>query len=115
MYSKKQWDELVKEFEAKEARLLHSKNREYTGGRGKESFLLNFEEVAVFEGREPAQVALTWLLKHVHGICKAVGTGEYNWEWENDNGEQLKQRISDARNYLLLLAGCLDELERHGS
>ena len=112
MYSKESWDRLVKEFEEKEAKLLHNKNREYAGGRGKEDFLRNFREVAVFEGREPAQVGLTWLLKHVHGICKAIESGNYEWCWENESGEQLKQRISDARNYLLLIAACLED--EHG-
>lgn len=35
-------------------------------------------------------------------------TGKYDWDWETDGGEGLKQRIVDARNYLLLLAACLE-------
>ena len=38
-----------------------------------------------------------------------VRTGKYRWCWETEEGEGLKQRIADARNYLQLLAACLEE------
>jgi hypothetical protein len=47
-------------------------------------------------------------MKHVQSIALAVRTGKYAWAWETEGGEGLKQRIADARNYLLLLAACLE-------
>ena len=112
MFNRLQWEELVKEFREKEDKLLNSKNKSYTGGQGEIDYLRNFREVSMFEGRTPAQTGLTWFLKHIHGICKAIESGNYEWCWENESGEQLKQRISDARNYLLLIAACLED--EHG-
>lgn len=111
MYSKKKWAQLVLEFQAKEEALLQVKGNDYTTDDRDQ--LLNFNEVAVAEGqgRRPMDIAWTLLLKHMHAIKLAVHTQRYIWAWENPQGEQLKQRIADARNYLLLLAACIDEQE----
>jgi len=51
---------------------------------------------------------MAYRLKHIQSISHAVRT-EYNWCWQTEQGhEGLKQRIADARNYLLLLAACLE-------
>lgn len=71
--------------------------------------LLNFRQVANLTGQKPSQVAMTYLLKHIQSLAIAVKTDEYFWAWTDGNKEGLKQRIADARNYLLLLAACLDE------
>ena len=97
---------LVKEFQEQEGKILSHKGNEYSDQGDR---LLNFREVAEFLGRTPAEVALSYLLKHIQSIALAVRTGKYAWAWETEGGEGLKQRIADARNYLLLLAACLDE------
>ena len=101
-----QFEILRDEFLIREARILDWKAGEYTANRDR---LLNFREVADFLGQKPAEVALVYLLKHVQSIALSVRTGKYAWAWEKEGGEGLKQRIADARNYLLLLAACLEE------
>ena len=71
--------------------------------------LQNFKEVAAFLDMRSSEVALTYLLKHIQSISLAVRRQRYNWGWETKDGEGLKQRIADARNYLLLLAACIEE------
>ncbi len=101
-----QFENLRDEFLVREARILDWKAGEYTAGQDR---LLNFKQVAEFLSQRPAEVALAYLLKHIQSIALAVKTRRYTWEWETVSGEGLKQRIADARNYLLLLAACLDE------
>ena len=103
------FEQLVKEFQEQEAKILSHKGNEYSD---QEDRLLNFRAVAEFLGRTPAEVALAYLMKHVQSIALAVKTGKYAWAWETEGGEGLKQRIADARNYLLLLAACLEEEKR---
>ena len=106
IYASEQFNKLVREFAEKEVAILTWKAGEYTDTIDR---LKNFRQVAAFQGRTPAQVASTYLLKHVQSIALAVETGHYVWAWEKEGGEGMKQRFADARNYLLLLAACLDE------
>ena len=101
-----QFENMRDDFLVHEARILDWKRGEYSPN---EDRLQNFREVAEFLGRTPAEVALAYLMKHVQSIALAVRTGKYAWAWETVEGEGLKQRIADARNYLLLLAACLEE------
>ncbi len=50
-------------------------------------------------------------MKHIQSIVLSIKTGSYcdKWYWNDDGNEGLKQRISDARNYLILLAACIEE------
>jgi len=100
------FEALWEEFLTHEARIMDWKRDEYSPH---EDRLQNFREVAEFLGRTPAEVALTYLMKHIQSIALAVKTGKYTWAWETEGGEGLKQRIADARNYLLFLAACLEE------
>ena len=106
MLTPERFEALREEFLTHEARILDWKRDEYSPH---EDRLLNFREVAEFLGRTPAEVALAYMLKHIQSIALAVRTGKYAWAWETEGGEGLKQRIADARNYLLLLAACLEE------
>ena len=100
------FEQLVKEFQEQEALIMSHKGDEYAAN---EDRLQNFREVAQLIGQKPSVVALAYLLKHIQSISHAVRT-EYNWCWQTEQGhEGLKQRIADARNYLLLLAACLEE------
>ena len=106
MLTPERFEVLRDEFLTHEARILDWKRDEYSPD---EDRLQNFREVAEFSGRQMSEVALIWLLKHIQSIALAVRTGEYSWSWHTDHGEGLKQRIADARNYLLFLAACLEE------
>jgi|SRR5690606_13230570 len=110
MMTKERFDILRDEFLEKEAKILYWKQDEYSSG---DDALQNFWEVAQFTGLRPAEVALTYLLKHIQSITLAVRTQDYNWSWNTKDGEGLKQRFADARNYLLLLAACLEEEQQN--
>lgn len=99
---------LCEEFTTKEEQLLGIKAGDYATENDR---LWNFNVQGQLQGIKPSQVALTHLLKHVVTISKAVMNGEGVWAWECESGEGLKQRFADARNYLLLVAACL-EVER---
>jgi len=102
----KHFEELRDEFLTHESKIMDYKRGEYAPNEDK---LQNFREVASFTGQKLSAVALTYLMKHIQSIALAVRSGNYAWAWETEGGEGLKQRIADARNYLLLLAACLDE------
>lgn len=78
---------------------------------GPQDRLRNFRRVAA--GRPeltPMIVAHIWLMKQIDAIENAVFTGNISWCWRDEHGnEGLKQRFMDARNYLLLIAACIDE------
>lgn len=111
MYSTERFTDLVSEFTSVEASLLKIKRSEYT--QEEDDCLQNFRQVGDFLGLEPEMVCLVYLTKHFQSIQRAVESGEYSFSWwdEQGNVEGLKQRISDLRNYLLLLSAILDEKE----
>ena len=104
--TRESFENLREEFLEHEAGILEWKRGEYAPNDDR---LQNFREVAAFLNKRPAEVALTYLTKHIQSIALAVRTGSYNWTWNTEGGEGLKQRFADARNYLLLLAACLEE------
>ena len=97
---------LEKEFRSKEEGIMASKRQDYSGDT---DVLRNFKEVAAFTGLKPAEVATIYLMKHIQAVKNAVQGEKYTWVWEINGREGLKQRVADARNYLLLLAVCIDE------
>lgn len=106
MLTPERFEALWEEFLTHEVRIMDWKRDEYSPHQDR---LQNFHQVAEFLGRTPAEVALTYLMKHIQSLALAVKTGKYAWAWETEGGEGLKQRIADARNYLLFLAACLEE------
>lgn len=106
VYKIDSFEKLCKDFWDHEMDLMEWKAGEYTNDNDR---IKNFRMVAEFLNMTPAQVALTYLLKHIQSITLAVCGRPYTWAWETESGEGLKQRIADARNYLLLLAACIDD------
>lgn len=105
-----QFDKLAEEFRAAEVALMRWKREDYSP---REDVLENFRQAAGVLGVRPSLIAATYMLKHVLAVLNAIREGRYAWEWQLSSGrEGLKQRIADARNYLLLLAACLDEEHR---
>lgn len=102
----KQFEVLCKEFVKKEQELMNWKCDEYTKGGDR---IINFKQVADFTNTTAKDVALMYLLKHIQSTAIAIKNNDYNWVWETPEGEGLKQRIADARNYLLLLAACIED------
>lgn len=100
---------VAKEFLRVEEALRLAKRQNYASDADP---LVNFRVVGGMSGLKPEQVAYVYTLKHIQAIGKAVMTGEWKevWSWETESGmEGLKQRIADARAYLLLLAEILEE------
>ena len=110
--------ELVREFQGIEEQIMRLKREDYASG---EDRLQNVREVARFTGINESEVALTYLLKHIQSIKDAVMLTKHldddgeKWCWNTGDGEGLKQRIADARNYLLLLAACIEEEVEEGN
>ena len=106
------FENLREGFLSKEAELLEWKGQEYGSNYDR---LLNFKEIANFTGLKEVDVCFLYLMKHIQSIGLAIKDREYKnkWYWnDTNNNEGLRQRIADARNYLLLLAACIeDELE----
>ena len=103
------FNKLLMEFREQELDLLQSKRAEYADDR---DVLRNFKEQAEFSNITPLQIGLVLVFKHIQSIKEAVIERKLNWEWETSEGrEGTKQRIADARNYLLLLAAIIEEEE----
>jgi len=105
--NQQEFEELLGAFKAHEEEILGHKGEEYAT---EEDRLKNFREIAQFLDVSMSEVALNYMLKHVQSIAQAVRSGSVEWCWQDENGnEGLKQRIADARNYLPLLAACIEE------
>ena len=104
------FNELRAEFDQHERELLDSKKQEYATN---DDCLLNFRQISAFTFETMPQVAMFGLLKHIQSLVLAIQNNNFsNWAWTPpDGGEGLKQRIADARNYLLLLAACIEEMK----
>ena len=107
----KQFNHLIGEFEEREQEILDWKTGEYSDNVDR---LQNFREIAEFMGDKPVKItprmlAFLYAMKHIQSIKNALVEDRINWCWEDDSGEGTKQRLADIRNYMLLLAGCLDE------
>jgi len=103
------FENLRETFLSKEAEIFDWKRGEYGDGEDK---LLNFKQIGNFVGIYPSEVCMIHMLKHVQSLALAIKNGKHKnkWFWCDEKGnEGLKQRIADARNYLLLLAACIEE------
>ena len=102
---------IVDDFIQTERDMLGLKAGEYSSGGDR---LWNFHRAAQLLKKRPSEVALDYLTKHYLALVKAVGDNTGGWDWRGPDHakapvEGLKQRIADARNYLLLMAACLEE------
>jgi hypothetical protein len=98
-------DQLVKD----ELVLLASKGIEYSG---KHDRFRNFKRIAAELDTTPEQVCYVYLRKHIDSILTYIN--------RSSSGEPIVQsepiigRINDARNYLALLAGMIQEKDNDG-
>lgn len=101
---------VVQEFLDHEEILLGVKRTDYA--KGDQDCLINFKGVSGILEITPQSYCMTLIMKHIHSIIMTVRTGGINpqdWCWSSSRGEGMKQHISDARNYLVLLAALIDE------
>lgn len=97
---------LADEFMVQEKALFLSKRFEYAS---EGDVLSNFKRASAVLGSSAEAYCMALIIKHIDGICQSVLRDRIEWSWGNASREGTKQRISDARNYLLLLAGLLEE------
>lgn len=103
------FEELYKEFEDMERNLLLTKRKEYAVD---EDCLSNFKVTAELLGVSPEEVCCVFLLKHVQSVAMAAKRSDTRLSWGGTGSvEGFSQRISDARNYLILLAALIKERE----
>jgi hypothetical protein len=94
----KKWAESVQK---EENRIMLVKGKEYTVSD--EDKFKNFKSIAERLGLTSELICLVYLLKHMDSIRNYVLTGTEVSE------EPIVTRIQDARNYLLLLGGIIEE------
>ena len=70
--------------------------------RTEDNVFANFERVSSFTGVSREQALMTYLLKHIDGICAHVDGHE-------SQREDVRGRIKDAMVYLMLLWGMIEE------
>lgn len=101
------FEKLYSEFENMERNLLLTKRSEYARD---EDVLINFKNTAELTGLSPEDVCLVFLMKHVQAVAKAANSRDTRLSWGGTGAvEGFSQRISDARNYLILLAALIKE------
>ena len=93
-----EWSESMQK---EENRIMKVKGEEYTVSD--EDKFKNFNSIGERMSLKPEQVCLIYLLKHMDSIRNYVLTGNEVSE------EPIISRIQDARNYLLLLGGIIEE------
>ena len=102
-----QFEALFNEQVERERRLLIAKNREYASGKDK---LYNFKRAAEILRKTPETALWGMLMKHLVSIQDIVEGVERGCT--SIAREVLDEKITDARNYLLLLQGLMYERGR---
>jgi hypothetical protein len=103
----KDFFEWADEQHLKEMKLMLDKGKEYTVSD--EDKLKNFKSIAERLKCSPSFVALVYLLKHMDSIRN------YELDGVEASDEPIEGRITDARNYLLLLGAIYKEKKEKGS
>lgn len=108
-FSGDQFHRVQNEFLTEESNLLSFKRGEYATDL---DVLKNFRQQADFIGSTTTGICMVLAFKHIQGIQNILQTRapqDLPWYWADGTKEGLKQRIADARNYLLLLACCIED------
>jgi hypothetical protein len=91
----------------KEREIMVNKAKDYSNNGNR---FANFEEAAYVLDTYRELICLSYLMKHICAIANGVKQEDLNWCWQNEDGsEGFKQRIADARNYLLLLGEMIED------
>ena len=95
--------EMLAAMEEEEHRILGTKGNEYTQGDQETNRFANFNRLADELGLDPKMVLWIYLKKHLDSIVCYIKKGKEFSE------EKIEGRINDARNYLALLNGIIQE------
>ena len=99
----KDFVEMLEKMEAEEHRIMGTKGMEYTQGDLHADRLSNFYRLAKELDVDPKMVLWIYLKKHLDSIVCFIKQGkEYS-------DEKIGGRIHDARNYLVLLNGIIQQ------
>jgi hypothetical protein len=94
---------MLNEMEQEERRIMGVKGIEYTQGDAVKDRLANFYRLADELNIDPKLVCWIYLKKHIDSIvCYIKNNKEYS-------EEKIDGRIHDARNYLVLLNGIIQQ------
>jgi len=99
----KRFDELIKECQEIEGKILSGKGKEYS--EGNDDRLHNFKMIAQMLKLDPMKVWFVYFYKHISSIVSFINN---NCEFSD---EVIDGRVSDARNYLLLFQGLVEDLK----
>jgi hypothetical protein len=104
---KQSFENLYNMFEGAERSLLITKRSEYAADT---DVLVNFKTTANQLGITPEEVCLVFMMKHIQAIAKAAMRPGTRLGWGGTGAtEGFSQRVSDARNYLILLSAIIEE------
>lgn len=98
--TREQFVEFRKQLIEEEDLITQTKGRDYT--KSSEDCLANFKEGAVF-GLSPLQTAGMFSKKHIDSIYNYIKTGG------KSESEPIRERIKDARNYLLFILAIIED------
>ena len=94
---------LLDKMEKEEHNIMGCKGMEYTAGDLEKNRLANFYRIAEQLNIDPKMVLWVYLKKHLDSIVCYI---KHNKEYSE---EKIEGRIHDARNYLVLLNGIIQE------
>jgi len=102
----KEFLEMLASMEEAEHKIMGTKGMEYTQGDLKEDRLANFYRLGKELDIDPKVVLWIYLKKHIDSIVCYIKQGKEYSE------EKIEGRIHDARNYLTLLMGIINEQKK---
>lgn len=98
--------DMLEKMEAEEHRIMSTKGMEYTQGDLQTDRLSNFYRLGSELGLDPKMVLWIYLKKHLDSlVCYIKQDKEYS-------EEKIEGRIHDARNYLVLLNGIIQQQKK---
>ena len=107
-FTREEFDSILQVLKVNEDAVYQNKRSEYSPD---EDVLENFHTQATLQGTTPAQIALTFFLKHILSIAISVRSKKYleSMTFQNEDGsEGLMQKFIDARNYIPLMIACME-------
>ena len=105
----KDFIEMLEKMETEEHRIMGTKGYEYTQGDAETDRLANFYRISEELSIDPKTVLWVYLKKHLDSIACFIKKGKEFSE------EKIEGRIHDARNYLVLLNGIIQEQRKSGN
>jgi len=104
-----EFNKFLKKLIEKEQLLLNQKGKEYSGVKDR---FTNFKDLGCELALPQEKVAFIYLKKHLDSL-KSYINNIGNQEYIDNLSEPILGRINDARNYLALIGGMIEEREKN--